>query len=234
MYEFWSATDNKNNVTYYPSIGVELNMPSIAAIGYEKKVMASEAYTGMAHYSETPAALKSFGDKAYCSGINQMILHSYVHQPNDNKPGMTLGQWGSHFNRNNNTWQFISDWFTYQARIQDILQQGVVCHDVLYYLGDQLPQNLDYNKSNTLPFGYMFNACNYDILKNRIKVADGKLILNGKSAYSILCLPPHETLSFETIKRIEELVREGIVLYAPKPSRMLALNDIRNSKEHFN
>jgi hypothetical protein len=233
MYEFWSATDDKRNVTYYPGTGVELNMPSCAAIGYGKPVMASEAYTGYAHYSETPSGLKPFGDKAFCSGINQIILHSNVHQPNDNKPGMTLGQFGAHFNRNNSDWKYISGWFDYQSRIQDVIQQGVASHDILYYLGDQLPQFLSYNKSNTLPFGYIFNSCNYDILKNRIKVTDGKLVLNGKIAYSILCLPPVESISFETLARVGELVKEGVILYAPKPLRMLSVSDIKTNKKDF-
>jgi hypothetical protein len=233
MYEFWSSTNNNNIVTYSPSRGVELNMPCVAAIGYEKPVLGSEAFTGMAHYSETPSSLKPFGDKAFCAGINQLILHSYVHQPNDKKPGMTLGQWGSHFNRNNSYWPYISEWFNYQARIQDILQQGVAFHDVLYYLGDQLPQYLTYNNSNELPFGYMFNACNYDILKNRIKVTDGKLLLNGKVSYSVLSLSSFKCLSFETLQRLEELVNQGIILYAPKPSQMLSLSDIKNNKQAF-
>jgi hypothetical protein len=233
MYEFWSATDDKRNVTYYPGTGVELNMPSCAAIGYGKPVMASEAYTGYAHYSETPQGLKPFGDKAFCSGINQIILHSNVHQPNDNKPGMTLGQFGAHFNRNNSDWKYISGWFDYQSRIQDVIQQGVASHDILYYLGDQLPQFLSYNKSNTLPFGYMFNSCNYDILKNRIKVTDGKLVLNGKVTYSVLCLPPVESISFETLLRVGELVKEGIILYAPRPLRMLSVSDLKTNKKAF-
>jgi len=233
MFEFWSSTDDQRNLSYTPVTGVELNMPSCAAIGYDKPVMASEAYTGMAHYSETPAGLKPFGDRAFCAGINQMILHSYVHQPTDNKPGMTLGQFGSHFNRNNSTWPYISGWLTYQSRIQDVLQQGVASHDVLYYLGDQLPQYLSYNQSNNLPFGYMFNSCNLDILKNRIKVADRKMVLNGKVAYSLLSLSPHATLNLETLKRIEELVKEGIIVYAPRPLQMLSLSDIKNNKKTF-
>lgn len=233
MFEFWSSTNRENRIAYYPSDGIELNMPSCAAINYEKPIVAAEAYTGMAHYSETPAGLKPFGDKAFCSGINQMILHSYVHQPDDRKPGMTLGQWASHFNRNNLYWPYLSEWINYQSRIQYVLQKGVAIEDVLYYLGDQLPQNLRYNKSNKLPFGYLFNACNYDVLKNRIKVADGKLVLNSKSSYSVLCLSPFETLSFESLKRIEELVREGVILYGPMPQRMLSLHDIRNNKDEF-
>jgi hypothetical protein len=233
MYEFWSATDDKRNVTYYPGTGVELNMPSCAAIGYDKPVMASEAYTGYAHYSETPSGLKPFGDKAFCSGINQIILHSNVHQPNDNKPGLTLGQFGAHFNRNNTDWKFISGWFDYQSRIQEVIQQGVTTHDVLYYLGDQLPEFLTYNQSNTLPFGYMFNSCNYDILKNRIKIENGKLVLNGKVAYSVLCLPPVDGISFETLQRVGDLVKEGAVVYGPKPTRMLSVSDIKSNQQAF-
>lgn len=233
MYEFWSTTDNNLNLTYYPVSGVELNMPACAAIGYQKPVMASEAYTGMAHYCESPAGLKPFGDRAYCAGINQMILHSYVHQPNDKVPGMTLGQFGSHFNRNNSYWQYISGWFNFQERINYVLQQGVASHDVLYYLGDQLPQYLVYNQSNKLPFGYMFNSCNFDILKNRIKVSNGKLVLNNEVSYSLLSFPPYETMSFETLKHLEALIKQGAVVYAPKPKFLLSLNDINNNRKEF-
>lgn len=234
MFEFWARTDNEYNVTYSPSASTGLNMPSCAAIGYEKPVMGSEAYTGWVHYSETPAGLKPFGDRAFCAGINLMILHTYVHQPFDSKPGFALGDFGSYFTRNNSYWPYISGWLNYQSRIQYLLQQGVVSHDVLYYLGDQLPQNLSYNVSNELPFGYLFNACNFDILKNRIKVEGRKLVLNGKTSYSVLSLSPFEGLNFETLKRIEELVKEGIILYAPKPLHMLSLKDIKNNKEAFN
>jgi len=233
MYEFWSATDDKQNLTYHPSAGIEVNMPAFAAIGYEKQVLGAEAYTGMSHYSETPADLKPFGDRAFCSGINQMILHSYVHQPNDKKPGMTLWQYGSHFNRNNTYWPYLSEWFTYQARVQNVLQNSVASHDVLYYLGDQLPQFFVNDKSNVIPFGYTFNACNHDILTNRIQVVDGKMLLNGKSAYSLLVLPPDPGLNFETLKRVQELVKEGVVLFAPRPQNMLSLHDIENHKNDF-
>ncbi|MFA7491311.1 MAG: glycosyl hydrolase [Mariniphaga sp.] len=234
MFEFWTSTNRDQNVTYNPATGIELNMPSFAVTGYDKKKLGSEAYTGMAHYSETPAAIKPFGDRAWCAGINQMILHSYVHQPNDKMPGMTLGQFGSHFNRNNSYWPFLSEWFKYQSRIQHILQQGTTYQDVLYYLGDQLPQYITRNKSNTLPFGYQFNACNFDILKNRISIEKGRLVLNGKTSYALLSMPPYEVMNFETLKLIGQLVDKGIILYAPKPQKMLSLNDINNHKEDFN
>lgn len=65
MYEFWSSTDKDMFVTYKPQSGPELNMPSCAVIGYNKPALGSEAYTGYAHYSESPYELKPFGDRLF-------------------------------------------------------------------------------------------------------------------------------------------------------------------------
>ncbi len=234
MYEYWTSTNDDRLVQYYPSAGPELNLPSCAAIGYGKQVVAAESYTGMAHYSESPNDLKPFGDKAYCSGINQFILHSYVHQPTDEKPGMTLGQFASHFNRNNLYWPYISEWTNYQARIQYLLQQGVTASDVLYFLGDQLPQFFVYNQSTTLPFGYQVNACNFDILKNRIEMVEGKLCLNNASSYSLLSLPAFPFMNLETLQQIETLVKKGAMIYGPKPINTLTKADFSSNQKAFN
>ena len=233
MYEFWSSTDRNNFVRYEPKAGPEFNMPACAVTGYDKGILGSEAYTGSAHYSESPWELKPFGDRAFCSGINQMILHSYVHQPTDRKPGMTLGQFASHFNRNNLYWQYISGWFDFQSRIQYLLQKGSVSPDVLYYLGDQLPQFFVEKESTTLPFGYQLNACNFDILKNRVAVRDGKLRLNGSCDYSLLRLPEFPYMDYETLKLIGNLVNEGAVVYGPKPVSTLSRGDLTENKAAF-
>ncbi len=234
MYEFWSGQNPKTGfIEYNPSNSPELNFPAVAAIDYNKPMMASEAYTGFAHYSESPADLKPYGDRAFCSGINQIILHSYVHQPLDKKPGMTLGLYASHFNRNNLYWQFISEWFNYQSRIEYVLQQGTTQPDVLYYLGDQLPQYYEFNTSNTLPFGYNLNACNFDVLKNKLSVKNGQIILSGETSYGLLCLPPFPVMNYETLKRIEELVNQGAIVYGPKPIAPLSFADIGKNKAAF-
>jgi hypothetical protein len=226
MYEFWSSTNEKTFIKYKPESGPEFNMPSCAVIGYNKQALGSEAYTGYAHYSESPYELKPFGDRAFCSGTNQMILHSYVHQPTDMKPGMTLGQYASHFNRNNLYWQYISEWFNYQSRLQYMLQKGATAQDVLYYLGDQLPQFLVTNQSTALPFGYQVNACNFDILKNRVELTDGKLRLNNTIDYSLLSLPAYPVMDYETLKLIESLVKAGAIIYGPKPLYTLSKTDL--------
>lgn len=226
MYEFWSSTDKNMFVKYGPKAGPEFNIPACAVTGYNKGILGSEAYTGYAHYSESPYELKPFGDRAFCSGINQMILHSYVHQPTDRKPGMTLGQFASHFNRNNLYWQYISGWFDFQSRIQYVLQKGVTSPDVLYYLGDQLPEFFGYNQSTTLPFGYQLNACNFDILSNRVVVKDGKLRMNDASDYALLSLPEFPYMNYETLKLIGSLVDQGGIVYGPKPLHTLSKGDL--------
>lgn len=233
MYEFWSSTDKNMFIEYKPQAMPELNMPACAVTGYNKLVLGSEAYTGLAHYSESPYELKPFGDRAFCSGINQMILHSYVHQPDDRKPGMTLGQYASHFNRNNLYWQDISEWLNYQSRVQYVLQKGTVAPDVLYYLGDQLPQFFVNNQSTNLPFGYQLNASNYDILKNRVVITGGKLKLNNATGYSLLTLPAYPFMEFETLKLIESLVKAGAVVYGPKPLYPLSRADLQSNITAF-
>lgn len=231
MYEFWGGK-GADNFQYVPSTGPELNLPSCASIGYEK-LLASEAYTGFAHYSETPNNLNPFGDLAFCSGINQMKLHSYVHQSDDKKPGRTLGGFASHFNRNNLYWPYISEWFNFQSRIQYVLQKGVTAPDVLYYLGDQLPQYYVNNQSTTLPFGYQINACNYDILKNRVAPIDGKLRMNNATDYSLLSLPAYPYMDYETLKLIESFVNAGIMVYGPKPLYTLSKADLTDNVAAF-
>lgn len=240
MFEFWASYNDKKDITYFPADQQELNIPFCAAMDYEKPVVAAEAYTGDAHYSEAPGALKPIGDRAFCIGINQMVLHSYVLQPDDRKPGMTLGYNGSHFNRNNSYWPFVSEWFNYQSRIQDVLQQGTACPDLMYYLGDQLPVAFQrggpqfFDPTVNPPFGFLGNVCNYDVLKNRIEVMDGKLVLNGKTAYSALVFSSSsQSINFETLNRLEELVKQGAVIYAPKPRRMLGLKDVQKNRKTF-
>ena len=197
MFEFWTSTDDNRLLKYETGAAgagdvgsLAYNLPAAAAAGYGKPLLGSEAYTGYAHYSESPAELKPFGDRAFAAGINRMILHSSVHQPTDEKPGMTLGPFASHFNRNNLYWNHASSWLTYQARIQSVLGQGDPVFDVLYFLGDQLPQSFVRNASTTLPPGYTVDAVNAELLSERIAVVDGRLRLNGTGEAALLSLPP--------------------------------------------
>lgn len=233
MTEFWAGANSNNLLDYQPANKPVTTIPTSSALAFNKQIIGSEAYTGNAHYSEAPGDLKPYGDAAFCSGVNQIILHSYVHQPFDKKPGMTLGKFGGHYNRNNPVWEFNQDWLKYQSRVQYILQKGEPVVDVLYYTGDQLPWFYTKSFVNDLPYGIRPNACNIDLLNHKIKVIDGKLSLGGNQRFSLLLLHSSTKMEFSTLKRIAELVKAGAVVYGPKPLEMLSVTDIKNEVAAF-
>ncbi|HZF65910.1 MAG TPA: glycosyl hydrolase [Chitinophagaceae bacterium] len=233
MYEFWAGPNQQSLLNYRPSARAEANFPVYSSVLYNKPVIAAEAYTGYAHYSESPWDLKSFGDRAFSSGINQMILHSYVHQPFEKKPGLTLGGFAAHFNRHTPWWQYSSSWMDYQSRIQYVLQQGEMSADVLYYLGDQLPQFIENQAVNSLPPGYRVNACNYDVLKNKATVKGGEIRIGNNQSYKILVLQEDGAMELETLQRIGAMIDSGALVFGAKPSRMLSLHGVKNSSGEF-
>lgn len=234
MTEFWAEQDVNHFAAYKPMDRPKPGFPTAASHAYGKQVIGSEAYTSFAHFTETPFDLKPFGDAAYCSGVNQLILHSFVHQPFDKKPGMTLGKFGAHFNRNNPSFDYCKDWFRYQSRVQYMLQQGDPIADVVFFAGDQLPQFFSRSFLSDLPFGIQATVCNADMLKDKAKVVDGKITFDGKHYYAMLLLPNSTKMEYETLQQIARLVHEGAVVYGPRPTEMLSLQEIKNETVAFN
>ena len=222
MFEFWADANNQNLVEYKPGKNLLVNFAAYTSNFYNRPVIGAEAYTGFAHYSESPSDLKLFGDRAYCSGINQMILHSYVHQPAEKKPGLTLGQHGSHFNRNNPWWNYAKGWIDYQSRIQYVLQKGAISADILYFLGDQYPQFFENKTISNLPEGYQSVPCNADVLQ-KLSVVNGKLSFSKSQNYSVLVLPDWPVMEFETLQQVEKLLNAGAVIYGNKPLQMFSM-----------
>lgn len=120
MTEFWSGDSFSN--------GVQGGITN-AGDGKFHNILEAEAFTGSpgnSQWTETPAWLKGTGDGAFCAGINRFILHTNPHQPwaNDVKPGITMGQWGTHFGRTQTWWEPGKAWLAYLARCQALLQWG--------------------------------------------------------------------------------------------------------------
>ncbi len=231
MTEFWTL-EKDGFITYSPLEINHLNtLVSLSGL-YNKPVLGAEAFTTLCRHSETPADLKLYGDRAYCSGINQMILHSYVHQPNDQKPGMTLFCFGSHFNRNTPWWNYSVGWLDYQARIQYVLQKGIIPADILYFIGDEWPQDLNTDLFSNIPKGIHANPCNFDLLQKAV-VKDGKITFPNGVAFSLLALPDIHFINYSTLTEIERLVRDGAVVYGEKPQNMLSLKDKTEKLKNF-
>lgn len=120
MTEFWAA--NRFNATVQGGI---MN----AGDGKLHNILEAEAFTGapdQCSWTETPGWLKTVGDEAYLMGINRFILHTNPHQPWEDrfKPGVTMGQWGTHFGRTQTWWEPGKAWLAYLARCQALLQWG--------------------------------------------------------------------------------------------------------------
>ena len=105
---------------------------------YGKNVVAAESFTTEAkegRWQATPAELRCAGDKAWAAGVNQIVYHSYLHQPYvDRAPGTSLGRHGSQLNVNTTWWPQMHVWTDYVQRGQFLLQYGRIakdCHDVV-------------------------------------------------------------------------------------------------------
>ena len=103
---------------------VELRDAASAAHIYGMPVVWAEAFTGGPAFRSTPASLKARGDWALCEGINQFVLHVYIHQPwDDRRPGVNAW-FGTEFNRNNTWFEFAGPWIEYHRRCSLMLQAG--------------------------------------------------------------------------------------------------------------
>ncbi len=233
MFEFWTGANANTGFMEYKPQPIYLDFPASAALFYQKKIVGAEAYTSMANYSESPWDLKPYGDRAYTTGINQLILHSYTHQPNEKLPGMTLGRYGSHFNRHIPWFNYLSSWNNYHARIQLMLQQGEMHADILHFVGDQLPQFVLPSAVSNIPNGYQMHICNADILKNKLNVEAGKLVF-GQVKFSVLTLPESSGMELLTLQKIAELVRQGAIVYGVKPSHTLSIQGLKQDQFEFN
>ena len=121
--EFWTRGGN-----YSPG-----NLPEVVAGARAAgmNLISAEAFTGSpgdSQWNETPEWLKPIGDAAFCDGINRFMLHRFTHQPFDDRwrPGMAMGQWGTHFDRTQTWWEPGKAWVKYLQRCDALLQWGEI------------------------------------------------------------------------------------------------------------
>lgn len=234
MTEFWArVTANDSVFTYNPWPSKTFVYPLHSSLLYHKPIIGSEAYTGYALYSDSPIDLKTYGDVAYTEGVNSMMLHSYVHQPTEQRPGMTLGVYGQSFNRHNTWFPEAGAWFDYQARAQYLLRQGDRCADVLVYTGDELPcPQWTPQQADSLMRGVKFQYINPDVLLHgRVTAREGQLWLDGQHPFQALVLRD-SLLELSTLQQLAAWADAGVAIYGPKPNRTLSLtNHDRNNRE---
>lgn len=218
--EFWMG----------PDLRVDCRVAASTAHTYGRPLAAAEAFTsGNGGFLDDPFALKTLGDRAFCTGINRFIIHRYCMQPfNHVEPGMTFGPWGINFDRTQTWWENgAKAWCEYLARCQSLLQTGTFVADVIYYIGHDAPNYLGHRHEiwNPIPPGYDYDGCNLEILKKLQVEVDGTLSLPSGMRYRVLLLPNREHMTLDAAHEVERLVNAGATVVGTRPVRTPGLKD---------
>lgn len=181
-----------------------------------KTLIGAEAFTSSPEnsaWTEDPAFLKYSADGAYCSGANRLILHHWVHQPFDDKyqPGLSMGWWGTHFNRHQTWFEPGKAFFDYMTRIQYMLQQGE--EDVDYLCLDKTVGKCDVISSQ-------------NILDMKIRVKNnGRIVLPSGREYPFLVCPLIETVEPRVLDVLTDLSEKGAIIVGKRPVKSPSLTD---------
>ena len=204
--------------------GVELRDAASAAHIYDKPIVWAEAFTGGPAFLNTPRELKARGDWAFCEGINQFVLHVYIHQPwEDRKPG--INAWfGTEFNRHNTWFDCSKPWVDYLRRCSVMLQAGKHVADVAYFIGEDAPKMAG-SRQPEMPPGHDYDYINAEVIENRLEVKNGRFVLPDGMSYRLLVLPQSATMRPALLKKLSALVKAGGTVLGSAPERSPSLQD---------
>ena len=204
---------------------IECKAASSAAHMYGKPITSAEAFTASGlTYLRHPAMLKAKGDWSFTQGINHLVLHVYIQQPDEERiPG--INAWFStEFNRHNTWFKQGRHWVDYLRRCQHLLQQGNYVADILYYIGEDAPKMTGITDPE-LPSGYSFDYINAEVILNRLSVEDGTFVLPDGMKYRILALPEEASIRPEALARLAELVEQGGTILGSRFSKSPSLQN---------
>jgi hypothetical protein len=161
-------------------------------------------------------AMKALGDQVFCLGVNRFIFHRYAMQPWTNRwPGMTMGQWGSHFDRTCTWWEQGRAWLQYVTRCQFLLQRGRFVADAAYFCGESGDLEPRVGEPE-LPDGYDGDGINAEVLLQQASMQNGRLTLKSGMSYAVLILPAsNRAMSPTLLKQLSGFVSEGLTLVGP-------------------
>lgn len=217
--EFWV------NHTYFNSEGIDILrvVKEVAAAShiYERGIVEEESFSSFQHWQEGPFDIKPYGDRAFCEGMNRVVIHGFSHNPNGTGyPGIAYHA-GTHFNDKRVWWAKIKPFTDYLSRISAILQGSDFFADVLYFYGDDIPNYTGPKNSRfSAGPGYDYEVINAEMLK-RLDVKNGKLILPSGAQFSVMAYDENMDTDPELMKKMNELVQEGAIITGSSVARSL-------------
>lgn len=213
--EFWESNDPLGNV--------ECRAAASCSHIYGRPDVYSEAFTSNRNFKQSPASIKSWCDWVYAAGINHLILHVNIHQPEEHPPGII--QWfGTAFNRHNTWFEQSKAFIDYTRRCSVMLKAGRPVADVAYYIGENAPA-MKGPRQPELPDGYDFDYINSDVLIHRAKVEQGRITLPGGASYAVLVLPPQQVMRPEVLQAVKRLIEAGATVIGPQPTSSPSLQN---------
>ena len=196
---------------------------------YGREAVAAESMTSaLAYWAHAPRDLKWIMDLELVKGVNRPVIHTSVHQPTEDAPGLSLLIFGQFFNRHESWAPLARPWMDYIARSSYLLQQGRHGADVAYFHGEEAPLTSLYgdNPVSDAPEGHGYDFVNADALNDVLSVRDGMLVTPSGMRYRMLYLGgSSRMMTLPTLRRIEALVRGGAVVAGQRPEASPSLGD---------
>lgn len=214
--EFWISVPQRGTV--------EVRCAASAAHIYGKPRVSCEAFTdSRTNFCTLPKDLKLRGDWAFAQGVNHYVMHVYLHQPDDRKPGF-CAWFGTDFNRNNTWFAKAKSYFDYVKRTSALLQQGISVSDVVYFIGENTPK-MTGEMRPSLPKGYDYDFINAEVLMMAKVNSAGRIELPSGTSYAVLVLPADKTMRPEMAKKLVELLKAGAKIMGTAPQKSPSMKD---------
>ncbi|HSC39250.1 MAG TPA: glycosyl hydrolase, partial [Chitinophagaceae bacterium] len=199
-----------------------------------KSLVPAEAFTAQDNegWKQYPGAMKNQGDWAFATGINRFVFHTFQNQvlADSLRPGITMGPYGVHWDRNQTWWPMVGTYHQYVSRCSYLLQQGNTVADVLYLTPEGSPHVFRPPFSAiegdvVIPDrkGYNFDGCAPGQLY-KASVKNGRVVFPGGASYRILVLPRIKTMTPALLEKIGELVKDGAVVVGAPPLKSPGLS----------
>nr|WP_294895157.1 glycosyl hydrolase [uncultured Pedobacter sp.] len=231
MAEFWSPG-------FFNTSFAAVEAASVAHINGQK-VVPAEAFTAgkKEGFTQYPGSMKNQGDWAFAAGINKLTYHTFQHQslPDSLKPGMTMGQYGVHWDRNQTWWPMIHGYHDYVSRSQFLLQQGRTVADILYLTPEGAPHVFRapasaFDGEALFPDrkGYNFDGCAPSQLYSAT-VSNHEIVFPSGATYKILVMPFSYTITPQLLQKIDDLVKAGATVIGVPPTRAPGLTNFPQS-----
>lgn len=219
MGEFWMHNPGGNAETFEPAVSVGHT--------HGKPVISAEAFTSWAdlNWKVHPWLLKPSGDNAWAKGVNEFMFHRFTHQPNTHAlPGMTMDNIGSHIDRTQTWWTNAGKaWMSYLTRGSHLLRQGVPHADVLLLAGEEVP--VSHRRPSPVPPGYLADFSDAAVVRERLQVDDGWLVLPEGTRYRVLALTDGEPVSSAMLRSVITLVEQGATVRVGRKPDPLGYHD---------